>query len=198
MSPLRMNQILKAGIIILLLSMGGVMYIGDGKISSLAQTTSQLKAEVEVNEKEISVYKQTKAKVESLKYVNELSLKVLPPDQEQSVIVAEVSEFANRSSLQIDQINFVDAGNNQITAKPKSSLTIPSGVSVIPITVQFKPGAQYSNILDFLKTIESNRRKMQVTNVSLTPNPENRLELNQVSISLNLYAKQTNAKGTKQ
>ena len=195
MSPLRVNQLLRGAIVVLILAIFGVMYVGDARLATLANETAKLKAEVLVNDKQIATYKLTEAKVESLSYVNELASKVLPPDQEQSVIVAEVSEFASRSRLEIDQINFIDAGKNKVSRNPKSTLSIPSGVAIIPISVQFKAGSQYANILEFLKTIESNRRKMQVTNVSLTPNPENRQELNQVSISLNLYAKQADKKG---
>lgn len=197
MTPLRANQLLKIAIVMIVLGIFGVMYLGDNKLAQMAEKTSRLKAQAMVNEKQIATYRQTEAKVGSLQYVNELAARVLPPEQEQSVIVAEVSAFAVRSQLEIEQINFIDAANKKVSGTPKSTLSIPKGVEVVPINIQFKPGSQYSNILEFLKTIESNRRKMQVTNVSLTPNPDNRQELNQVSIALNLYAKQETAKNSK-
>ena len=51
-------------------------------------------------------------------------------------------------------------------------------------------GASYNDVLDFLRTAETNQRKMQLTSINLKPNVEDRQILEQVNISMNLYAKQ--------
>ncbi len=190
MTPLRLNQILKGLVVIILIATAGVLYLGNKKMVSVAQQTSRLRAQADINDKQIDTYQSTKNKVDALGYVNDLANKVLPADEEQSVIVAEVSQFATRSDLLISQITFVDPKTGAASNTPKSVLAIPKGVQVIPITVDFQPGSTYKNILEFLRSVEGNQRKMQVTNVSLTPDEKDRQNLSHVSISLNLYAKQ--------
>jgi Tfp pilus assembly protein PilO len=191
MTPRFMNQILKALVVMVVLILVGVLYLGDKKIVTVANETSRLKAVVEVNQQQIKVYEKTKDKVATLGYVNELANKVLPADKEQSVIVAEVSEFAKRSNLSISQITFSDvAKDSGSKTKTKTSLVIPKGVQVIPVTIQMQSGASYNDVLDFLRTAETNQRKMQLTSINLKPNVEDRQILEQVNISMNLYAKQ--------
>lgn len=190
MNTQKLNFGLKACILLILAATVGILYLGNKHMVAVAQETARLKAQVQVSDKQISVYQATKNKVDTLGYVNDLANKVLPADQEQSAIVAEISQFALRSDLTIQQITFVDPVTGAATASPKSSLAIPKGVQVVPITIQFQAGSTYPNILGFLKTIENNQRKMQVTNVSLTPDEKDRQSLSNVSISLNLYAKQ--------
>ncbi|MBP9738558.1 type 4a pilus biogenesis protein PilO [Candidatus Saccharibacteria bacterium] len=199
MTPRLLNKVLKITLVVLIVSSVGVLYLGDKQVVRVANETARLKAQVDVNEKQLSTYKKTKVKVDSLGYVNDIANKVLPAEKEQSAIVAEVSQFALRSSLGIEQIAFVEVPKTASgTSKSKSKIAIPKGVEVVPITVQFKPGSKYQNILDFLESVENNRRKMQVTNINLKPDPTNGQLLNQVTVSMNLYAKQAEVAKVKQ
>lgn len=190
MTPKRMNQVLKIslGLIIIVVAVG--LYFANARLSAMAHKTATLKAEVEVGQKQLAIYQQTKAKVDSLDYVNELADKVLPATEDQSLVVAELSQFARRSNLSVSQINFTEV------ASTKTSAAAPKGVIVSPISVEIKAGAKYNDLLDFLKAIEQNRRKMQVTNISLSPDTNDRTRLSQVTININLYSRQTS--GAKQ
>ena len=166
------------------------LYFGDKRVAGVAMETSRLKAVVEVNQQQIKIYDQTKKKVATLGYVNEIANKVLPPDKEQSAIVAEISEFAKRSNLSVSQITFSEVAKTTGAAPAaKTNLVIPKGVQVIPVTIQMQSGSTYNDVLDFLKTVENNQRKMQLTSINLKPNLDDRQILDQVNISMNLYAK---------
>ncbi len=184
MTPRRMNQILKVVLICLIIGAGGGLYFANKTLTSIAVDTTKLKADVEIGQKQLSTYQLTQAKVDSLGFVDDLANKVLPQDEDQSAIVAEISQFAARYSMGVDNISFPDT-------KPttKSGLATPKGVSVLPIVVTFQPGANYSAVLNFLKTIETNQRKMQVTNLTLQPDPVNRSTFTKVSIAINIYAR---------
>lgn len=190
MTPRLMNKILKGLMIVVALLLLACLYFGDKRVAGVAMETSRLKAVVEVNQQQIKIYDQTKKKVATLGYVNELANKVLPPDKEQSAIVAEVSEFAKRSNLSVSQITFSEVAKTTGAAPAaKTNLVIPKGVQVIPVTIQMQSGATYNDVLDFLKTVENNQRKMQLTSINLKPNLDDRQILDQVNISMNLYAK---------
>lgn len=197
MTPKRTNQLLKLLLAALVVVAGVGLYIANKQLTTTAQKTAELKATVEVDDNQLGVYERTKAQVEELNYVNELADTVLPPDEDQSAVVAELSEFARRAGLGVEQISFVSAQDTpqattpqQNTGGAKGVSTIPKGVKVVPIMIEFGEGSEYSGLLEFLRTLESNRRKNQVTNITLTPNPKNQAVFTKISISLNLYTRQ--------
>ena len=196
MTPQRIHQLLRSLLILLIGATFLGLYAANQKLTNIAEQTAKLKAETVINQQQLSIYQKTKAQVDSLNYVSDLANKVLPADKDQSAIVAEVSEFALRSGLTISQINFTD-GTKPTTGGTKNSLVIPKGVTVVPITVQLQSGAKYDNLLTFLKTIEDNRRKSQVTNITLTPDSKDRSRLSQVTIAFNLYTQKIASGSTK-
>ena len=193
MTPRRMNRILKLIMILLVIGVAGGIYFADKQLESIATDTARLRAKVEIGDDQLSNYQATKQKVDSLSYVQELAGKVLPDEQEQSLTVAEISQFALRARLTVEDITFVDAAKTATTKNKstdkKSKSTIPKGVSVIPMSVKFQDGSRYDYLLEFLKSVEDNRRKMQVTNISLTPDSDNRSLLKSVTVELNLYVR---------
>jgi Tfp pilus assembly protein PilO len=184
MTPSRLNLILKIGLGVAILIAGGVIYLADQQLARVAQETSRLKAETEIQHKQLSIYEKTKSKVESLSYVDDLADKVLPSTPDQSVVVAELSQFAVRSNLSVAQISFTE-----LPATTKKPVKAPGGVTITPLTVQLKAGARYDDLLKFLNQIEQNRRKMQVSDISLSPDAKDRSKLSQVTVVLNLYSK---------
>ncbi len=193
MTPRRMNHVLKITILLLVIVVAGGIYFADKQLKSIASDTARLRAQVEIGDKQLTTYQATKQKVDSLSYVQELAGKVLPEQQEQSLTVAEISQFALRARLTVEDITFVDTTKTNTTktksTDKKAKSTIPKGVSVIPMSIKFQDGSRYDYLLEFLKSIEDNRRKMQVTNISLTPDVDNRALLKSVTVELNLYVR---------
>lgn len=192
MTPKKMNLMLKTLLVFQILVVAAALVFANKKLLTTAQNTARLKAEVEVAQKQIDSYSLTKANVESLDYVNALADKVLPAKEDQSALVAEITQFALRSNLEITQLTFAE---NKVapTVKGQKNL-VPSGVSITPITLGFSSGESYNDVLDFLQTLESNQRKTQVTNITLAPDGENNTLLSQVSIALNVYTRKASQK----
>ncbi|HMS31134.1 MAG TPA: hypothetical protein PJ984_01935 [Candidatus Saccharibacteria bacterium] len=188
-----MNHVLKITILLLAIGVAGGIYFADKQLKSIATDTARLRAQVEIGDKQLTTYQATKQKVDSLSYVQELAGKVLPEQQEQSLTVAEISQFALRARLTVEDITFVDTTKTNTTktksTDKKAKSTIPKGVSVIPMSIKFQDGSRYDYLLEFLKSVEDNRRKMQVTNISLTPDVDNRALLKSVTVELNLYVR---------
>ena len=193
MTPRRMNHVLKITILLLVIVVAGGIYFADKQLKSIASDTARLRAQVEIGDKQLTTYQATKQKVDSLSYVQELAGKVLPEQQEQSLTVAEISQFALRARLTVEDITFIDTTKTTTTktksTDKKAKSTIPKGVSVIPMSIKFQDGSRYDYLLEFLKSVEDNRRKMQVTNISLTPDADNRALLKSVTVELNLYVR---------
>lgn len=192
MTPKRMNRILRGALALLMVIMIAVLYFANKSLTRVAQDTARLKADVVLQEKQLAAYQSTKTTVDSLRDVGSLAAKVLPDQQEQSLTVAELSAFAQRSSLRIKELTFAEPPVEQKgKKKDKEKSAIPKGVTVAPVVISFEENARYDYFLDFLRAVEENRRKMQITNISLTPNEQNRALLEEVSVSINLYVKST-------
>lgn len=192
MTPKRMNRILRGALALLMVIMIAVLYFANKSLTRVAQDTARLKADVVLQEKQLAAYQSTKTTVDSLRDVGSLAAKVLPDQQEQSLTVAELSAFAQRSSLRIKELTFAEPPVEQKgKKKDKEKSAIPKGVTVTPVVISFEENARYDYFLDFLRAVEENRRKMQITNISLTPNEQNRALLEEVSVSINLYVKST-------
>jgi Tfp pilus assembly protein PilO len=193
MTPRRMNHVLKITILVFVIGVAAGIYFADKQLKSIATDTARLRAQVEIGDKQLTTYQATKQKVDSLSYVQELAGKVLPEQQEQSLTVAEISQFALRARLTVEDITFIDTTKTTTTktksTDKKAKSTIPKGVSVIPMSIKFQDGSRYDYLLEFLKSVEDNRRKMQVTNISLTPDADNRALLKSVTVELNLYVR---------
>lgn len=188
MTPKKMNTFLKLSLTLLVVLVVIGLYFANQKLTTLAHDTARLKAKIEVSQKQIGVYEQAKQQVDSLGYVDELANKVLPERENQSVVVAELSQFALRSRLSVAQITFPQ-DTKKLNPGSKTTVKTPAGVAVVPAVIEFKEGTKYENVLEFLRTIENNRRKMQVTNVSFTPDEENKAVFSKVSVSMNLYTR---------
>lgn len=198
MTPKRMNIVLRCSFAALVVAAIAGLYFANQTLTLLAKQVSRLKADVILQEQQLTAYQTTKTTVDSLKDVGDLAAKVLPAEQEQSLTVAELSAFAQRSSLRIKELTFVDppAEEKGKKKKDKEKSAIPKNVTVTPLTITFEENARYDYFLDFLRAVEENRRKMQITNISLTPSEEDRTLLEEVSVNINLYVKSTETKAS--
>ncbi len=194
MTPKLVNRILRISLIALVVITIAGLYFANRRLVEIANNTSRLRSQIELSQKQVEAYNLTKIKVESLGYVDELANKVLPTNTEQSAVVAELSSFADRSGLTVAQINFADT----TSSKTQTPATTPKGVTPIPISIQFKEGAKFENILEFLRYIEKNQRKTQVVNIDLKPNDKDRSLLSSVTVRINLYTKSVTATEKKQ
>lgn len=202
MTPKRMNHILIGSLALLCIGGIFILYFANQKLTAIAEETATLSADIEVTKKQIKTYNATRIKVESLGYVDELARKVLPDTQDQSVVVAELSAFAQRNELQVAGIEFIEVAKDTKGTKPKKSSkkdeksSTPKGVEVLPVLIKFTD-APYDNLLNFLRNAEGNQRKMQITSINLEPDEEQREIMSEVSVALNLYVKAGSSEGKK-
>ena len=180
------------GILGLILAGGvGVYYYFNNDLETLNTEVGELLAEQEVVGSQILSYEVTQKKVEELAFVQDLANDVLPDSKEQANVVAEIKQFVNDAGLQLETLSFnsgstVNTGLSNTQTEAVQSL---AGVRVLPAVAVISSGATYNDILNLLQKIENNQRKMQVTEISLTPVPgSDRLTTTTVKINIYLRA----------
>jgi type II secretory pathway component PulM len=177
--------------ILLIIGTLALFTVASGAAQKKSQQVSDLKAQVESNSQALENFavlqKTLAANKDLLSRVN----KVLPSDKDQSVILAQLDQFANTSQLSVKQITF-----STVASKVGDSLTAPSGiagVSAITATVHIED-SHYDNLLSFLHHIETSQRRMQVTSIAISPNTTNPKNLDKIDLTVNVYLKSLTTK----
>lgn len=181
------------GVLAISIAVGvGTFYMMRGQLKEKSEEVAELKIEKEVISEQISVYRDAQKKVEDLSYIEDIAEAVLPDTKDQAEGIAELRKFADESGVTIETISFggsVAADASELEISQTIAITGLSGVRFLPTTIQFQPGASFSQVLKFMEKIENNQRKMQITNVSLTPSETDPQQLTSSIIDINLLLK---------
>ncbi len=126
--------------------------------------------------------------------------------QYQDQIVQDINSFAGRAGITILGYNF--GGQDDTTSStqgsrpetsaatpgsptdsPQSKTNIPAGVKTVTANITLKNPVPYSNFLRFLKLIEQNVTKMQITGISLSSDNNNPDQISNPTIGLIVYTR---------
>jgi Tfp pilus assembly protein PilO len=154
-----------------------------------SQIISQYKAEGQANDQLIDYYKVLQNTLNNNQDLAGIVQKILPADKDQSAALADLDKFSKNNNVSIQQINF-NPGTNKGTGKTLTSPSGVKGVSVISVALSCT-STPYQNLLNFLQTIETTQRRMQVTSLNITPNSNNPGLLDRVDMTLDIYLKDT-------
>ncbi len=163
-------------------------YLGEQRLAKRAASIADLKADQQIAQQQIEIYKETEAKVEELSFVKELADDVLPQEKAQAAAVAQLQVLARESGVGVQTISF---GGSSDPKSPELSQTNAvdgvTGVRTFQVTLSLETGSTYKEFLNFLQKLERNRRKMQVTSLAITPDSNNRNILSSANLSINVY-----------
>lgn len=166
----------------------GVYFFATKYAKQKSTEIAVLKADIETNDQKLTSYKELESSLSKSKELEQIAKEVLPQDKNQSVALNEIEEFAKNAGINIKQITF-NTPSGKATSGP--TLTSPSslkGVSVLSVGVKADK-MQYEQLLAFLKEVESNRRRMQVTSISLAPSTTSLGTLERADLSIDVYLK---------
>jgi hypothetical protein len=99
----------------------------------------------------------------------------------QNQIVADINTYASRAGVTVTGYSFV-------SPQQKSSRVV-AGLKTIDATITLSSPIPYPNFLRFLKAIEQNLTKMQVTGISISPDTGNGRSVSNPTIGLEVYIK---------
>ena len=169
----------------------GVFYLFDGRLSTLNEDVGKLLAEQQAIGEQIQIYENAERKVEELAFVEELAAKVLPTSKEQANVVAELKTFIVDAGLSFSSVTFSgsEIGNGGLSISQTQAQSGLQGVRVLPVTAVIEAGARYEDVIKLLQTIENNQRKMQVTDIALTPEAESQDTFSSITMQINVYVR---------
>lgn len=102
--------------------------------------------------------------------------------QYQNQIIEDITRYANSAGLRVLEFSFPDESSSGTKKQT-------GGLKSISVQVSLARPTEYLNFLRFLKFIEQNLTKMQVTEVSVRPSDDNPALIEATSLSLEVYVK---------
>lgn len=93
--------------------------------------------------------------------------------QYQDQIINDLSQYAKAAGFQIQSFAFSDPtlGSSPSPGASTGAATVPLGLKITTVTVTLPQNLSYVTIMKFLKSVEQNLTKMELTGVSLTMDP---------------------------
>jgi hypothetical protein len=185
--------------LVVLGAIAGTLY-GTGMLEKTGNTLLERKLEESVLEKDEQALAQAKRDIEQYNELEQVAKAIVPQEKDQARTVRELVAIANQAGIRIDSITFPPSTLGQAPAKGSKQPTGPtgttqltpveglSGVYSMPISVEIGSAVTYDQLLGFLRSLEQNRRTSHVTNISITPDQENRALVN-FSLQINAYIK---------
>lgn len=109
--------------------------------------------------------------------------------QYQDQIIADLKSYANQAGITITNIDFASASKNSSPLSPSKVPTapVPNGIKTTLVAITLKNPIDYNSLLRFLKSIEQNLTKMQVSKISLVKGTGN--QVSSEALTIEVYIK---------
>lgn len=193
-------------VLALALIIGGAVG-GNSILQEKSKKLSALKVESSSIDLQEKALVQAKKDIERYSDLDKIAKSVVPQDKDQAKTVREIVTIASENHIPIKSISFETSKLGEAIAQPAAPAAgeaqtpkpiVPNvsqvkpvtgipGVFTLPIQVESAGQVKYQDFLNFLESLEKNRRTAHVNTINLSPN-ENGTTLN-FNLTLNAYVK---------
>ena len=159
-------------------------YLQD-RLSSEIQTTNSMKYEASMSDsnlskaKALTTYMSTHA--DDVKRASEVVAETQTYTY-QNQIINDLTSYASSTGVSILEFSFPD---QSASGKKKTAGTLKS----VSVEITLKKPLGYNNFISFLKYLEQNRTKMQITDISIATSRDNPRLIDSPTVGLEVYVK---------
>jgi Tfp pilus assembly protein PilO len=144
--------------------------LGLDRVSEEKHKISSMLAQLAAADEKLSLTIRTQTQLEQLSFIQTIADGVLPDEKAQPELVGQILLIADNNNIGVDNITFsgqsAQAGVAPDITQAEPLLEIP-GVYTIPLNITIR--GDYDDMLDMLRDTEQNRRKMQVSSITIKP-----------------------------
>lgn len=177
------------GVFILMIGvLGGGIYFAGQQLQAKAIETDHARIDAELIQNEIGRLKNLQEYLSKNKTSIERAESIVAESKEykyQNQVISDINAFANQTGITILGFDFVS--ENTSAPQPSTTGAPATGLkkTVVTLTIQEKTG--YENLVRFIKSIEQNLTKMQLTSISLAPDITDPRSVSNPTINLEVY-----------
>lgn len=179
-----LNRLLIASLVILV---GGAIYACIAMsdfLAARAMETNHAKIDADVGRTELQKLETLKQYLDSHTDDIQRAEAVVAESQQyqyQDQIVQDINAYAKTAGVKVLGFNF--------PTSPTGAPKVAGGLKTIKATVTLQNPVNYQSFLRFLKLIEQNLTKMQITDISVAPEAANAANVTSPSIGLEVYVR---------
>lgn len=109
----------------------------------------------------------------------------------QNQIINDLNDYAARAGLSITNINFAAAatGSGGAAATPAPPVASVNGVKSTSASITLKNPVDYASLLRFIKSIEQNLTKMQISSIGLSKGADGQPNVSSDTLNIEVYIK---------
>lgn len=174
-------------IVLMIATIGGIFYLASQKLNEQTVATSHAKIDNELEATNITKLKSLKNYLEKNKSTVDRAADVVSESQSytyQNQGISDLNTFASQTGISILSIDFPE-----VSKVPEKGAVTISGVKKIPIIVNLDGPVDFVRVLQFIKLIEQNLTKMQITSVNLTPDADKPNLLATPSLNMEVFVR---------
>ncbi len=170
MNHKRLFQILLVVSALVIIGLGFGVKLGLDRISEEEAKISTKLAQLEVADEKLSLTVRTQTQLEQLQFIQTIADEVLPDEKAQPELVGQILLIAANNNIRVNNITFSGQSAQEGVAPDLTQAEplpeIP-GVFTIPLNITIN--GDYDNMLGMLRDLEQNRRKIQVSGITIKP-----------------------------
>lgn len=182
------------GLMVLLIAAGGaVFYYGGQFLQQAAIETNHETIDAEISSQDVARLKQLESELNQKQDVVARTKQIIAESQQyqyQDQVIQDINAYAARTGVSVTGYDFEDTSKSARSAVKDSTAPTLTGVKAITATVNLDAPVNYTNFLLFLKAIEQNLTKMQVTGVNVTPDADDLNAVSNPSVGIRVYVKE--------
>lgn len=177
MTPVKLRIILSISmVVIVIIGIGGVLAFRN-YIVSYANQVSEDNAKAAFSKENVQQLKKLDKQLSDDKVAVTRAASIVADDvshRYQDTIINDLNTYAARSNLKISSYTFVDdsgSASAPAAADPNSAIKPIAGIKTVSLNVSLETPVGYESFMQFLRAIELNLTKIQITSMSITRDP---------------------------
>lgn len=192
MTAVLLNKLFIAALLGVIVATCVSFYFAAQFLRETALQTARVKADIAVMSDDMGKLKRLETEMEEKSEIVSRAHQIVSESstfQHQNQIVQDITAYAAIAGVEVAGFSFAQEPTST-TPQTTGSTPAVSGVKTLDATVTLKTPIQYDSYLRFLKAIEKNLTKMQVTGVNMTPASDNPNLINSPTVGLQIYVKE--------
>lgn len=194
MSAKQLFYILLSLIVLLIAAVPAGVFYGSSLLESTAAKLDTLKLENRTLDAQHASIAHARQDIAKYRELDTIARVIVPQDKDQARTVRQLIEYTKATGITVGSIDFPSSnlGQTKNASVPSQATPVPdiTGLFQLPITLQSdtrKP-ISFTQLTNFLKLLENNRRTAQVSRLIITPNDSTGKNLS-FEVVLNVYSK---------
>ena len=190
MNAIVLRNILIVGVILAIGGVGALIYYANGFLDDEVTQTIHTKIDADLSRDDLARLKALEKTLKTNEASVEKAAQIVSDSKQyqyQDQIVNDINAYANQTGVSVTGFDFGDA----FTTAPKATKQTPQikGVKTISVTLTLASPMPFDNYLRFVKAVERNLTKMQVSGINITPDEKNMNNISNPTVVLIVYVR---------